>query len=94
MTNYEAIIQMTPHRMEQFLDQVYLAGLNTGMYAAKHADDAVLDQNPFDDHWLADFAEEATEFGFAEDGDEFLLSALVDAIFRSAGINRSNDTPA
>jgi len=93
MTNYEAIIQMTPHRMEQFLDQVYLAGLNTGMYAAKHVDDEVLDQNPFDDRWLADFAEEATEFGFVEDGDEFLLSALVEAIFRNTGINRSDGTP-
>lgn len=86
MTNYEAIIRMTPERMEQFLDQVYLAGLNTGMYAAQKEDNDILDRNPFDDCWLADPAEAATEFGFSEDGDEYMLSALVDAVFRSAGI--------
>ena len=36
MNNHEAIVAMSPDRMEQFLDQVYLAGLNTGMYAATH----------------------------------------------------------
>lgn len=91
MTNYEAIIQMPLNRIEQFLDQVYLAGLNTGMYAATQEDDKILDQNSFDERWLADSAEEATEFGFAEDGDEYLLSALAEAILRSAGISMTDD---
>lgn len=93
MTNSKAIIQMTPDRMEQFLDQVYLAGLNTGMYAATQENDAVLDRNPFDDRWLADSAEEATEFGFAEGGDEYLLSALVAAVLRNAGILIADEEP-
>ena len=86
MTNYEAIIKMTPKLMERFLDQVYLAGLNTGMYAATHEDDGVLDDNPFDARWLSEQAEEATALGFAEDGDAYILTALTKAILRSAGI--------
>lgn len=33
MDNYKAILNMNEASMEAFLDQVYLAGLNTGMYA-------------------------------------------------------------
>lgn len=87
MTNYEAIIRMTPERMEQFLDQVYLTGLNNGMYAARHEDDEILDLNPCDDCWLAALAEEATEFGSDEEGDAYMLSALVEAFFKNAGIS-------
>ena len=86
MTNYEAILRMMPKQMERFLDQVYLAGLNTGMYAAKHDDDRVLDDNPFDTIWLAAEAEKATAVGFADDGDEYMLNALTVAVLRSAGI--------
>lgn len=85
-TNYDAIINMKPNHMERFLDQVYLAGLNTGMYAAKNDDDSVLDDNPFDATWLAAEAEKATAVGFADDGDEFMLNALTEAVLRSAGI--------
>ena len=50
MTNYEAILKLGPERMESFLDQVYLAGLNTGGYAAR-LDEAqeteLLGINPF-----------------------------------------------
>lgn len=86
MTNYEAILRMMPEQMERFLDQVYLAGLNTGMYAANSHDDNVLDDNPFDAIWLVAEAEKATAVGFADDGDEFMLNALTGAVFRSAGI--------
>lgn len=34
MSNYEAIQSMSPEQMEDILDQIYLAGLNNGMYAA------------------------------------------------------------
>ena len=53
MTNYEAIIHMTRDAMENFLDRVYLAGINNGMYAAQHEDSSILDDNPFDAQWLA-----------------------------------------
>lgn len=90
MNNHEAIIAMSPDRMEQFLDQVYLAGLNTGMYATTHEDDAVLDHNPFDSAWLASPAEEATAVGFDETGDEYILSALVKAILLGAGLSEED----
>ena len=91
MNNYAAILAMTPERMEQFLDQVYLAGLNTGMYAATHNDDNVLDNNPFDATWLLSDAEDATAKGFDETGDEYMLKALVQAILQSAGITDSEE---
>lgn len=91
MNNYTAILAMTPERMEQFLDQVYLAGLNTGMYAATQDDDTVLDNNPFDAAWLGADAEEATAKGFDETGDEYMLNALVQAILQSAGITDSEE---
>lgn len=69
--------------MENFLNKVYLAGLNNGIYAAKHANTSLLDDNPFDVHWLADIAEKATT---DKDGDGYMLNALVDAIFRNADI--------
>ena len=87
MNNHEAIIAMSPDRMEQFLDQVYHAGINTGKYAAPHEDDSVLDHNPFDSAWLASQAEEATAAGFDETGDEYMLSALVKAILLGAGLS-------
>ena len=34
MTNYEAILKLNPEGMESFGDQVFVAGLNTGNYAA------------------------------------------------------------
>lgn len=85
-TNYDAIIKMQPDHMEHFLDQVYLTGLNTGMYAATNDDDSVLDDNPFDATWLVAEAEKATAVGFVDDGDEFMLNALTEAVLRSAGI--------
>lgn len=94
MTNYEAIFKMIPEYMERFLDQVYLTGLNTGMYAAKHDDDSVLDDNPFNATWLSEQAEAATALGVAEDGDAYILTALTKAILRSAGIPTADDTEA
>ena len=86
MNNHEAIVAMSLDRMEQFLDQVYLAGLNTGMYAATH-DDSVLVHNPFDSAWLTSRAEEATAVGFDKTGDEYMLNALVKAILLGAGLS-------
>ncbi len=96
MNNFEAIHQMDAAAMESFLDQVYLAGLNTGMYAAGLPDDSeeqndLLDGNPFDTTWLAADAEKATLCEPAEDGDGYLLDALTTAVLRSAGIEMSED---
>lgn len=86
MTNYEAMQSMSPKQMEDILDQVYLAGLNNGMYAARQDDDSILDTNPFDLRWLKKSAEKATRFETDKEGDDYMLCALCEAIFRNAGI--------
>ena len=86
MTNYEAMQSMSPAQMEDILDQIYLAGLNNGMYAARQDDDSILDTNPFDLHWLAEPAEKATRFETDDEGDDYMLCALCEAISRNAGI--------
>ena len=87
MNNYQAILKMGPKAMESFLDQVYVAGLNNGMYAQRQEDDAILEDNPFDAEWLAAQAEKATELGTDETGDGYMLQAMVEAVFRNAGIS-------
>ena len=87
-TNYDAIIKMQPDHMEHFLDQVYLTGLNTGMYVATNDDDSVLDDNPFDATWLAAEAEKATALVVADDGDMYMLNALTEAVVRSVEASR------
>lgn len=89
MDNYSAIMKMTRSQLEGFLDSVYCAGLNNGMYAAKQpdGDDEVLDINPFDKKWLSSDAEKATLCEICEDGDEYVLDALVQSVLRNAGID-------
>lgn len=84
MTNYDGIRRMDPARLAQILDQVYLAGLNNGMYCARQEDDDLLDQDPFDEDWLTAPAEEVVLPEGQE--EEFLLRALVEAILRNAGL--------
>ena len=92
MTNYEAIRQMTPSHMAEFLDQVYLTGLNRGMCAEKSKDDSLTNDDPFDLSWLKEDAEEATRYGVSEDGDLLLLNALAETILQNAGIEISRET--
>ena len=40
MDNFDAIKRMDKAALEDFLDQVYLTGLNTGMYAATLPNDS------------------------------------------------------
>lgn len=52
MDNFDAIKRMDKTQLESFLDQVYLTGLNSGMYAATLSNDSeeqamLLDENPF-----------------------------------------------
>ena len=86
MTNYEAITKMSPAWMESFLDQVYLAGLNTGMHVAglsEEEQDELLDYSPFDASWLVADAESA----LVSDDDDYLISPLVEAIVRMLGLD-------
>ena len=88
MTNYEAIKNKTPEALEYILDSIYVAGLNNGLYAAGLEEgaklDEILDNNPFDLEWLQSEAENATRYVTAEDGDLYVLEALVQAILRNA----------
>ena len=91
MNNFDAIGQLDVEKMENFLDQVFLTGLNTGMHAATLNDTPevqaeLLDRNPFDLAWLSAEAEKATLGEPAEDGDGYLLDALTTYILRSACI--------
>lgn len=92
MSNYKAIIRMTQNAMGNFLAQVYLAGFNIGMYAARQEDTGLLDCNPFNTHWLADTAEKATTGEVDDEGDGYMLNALVEAVFRNAGIPMLEET--
>lgn len=96
MDNFDAIKRMERSAMEAFLDQVYLAGLNTGMYAAALPNDseeqfALLDENPFNEAWLGSEAEDATLGTCAGTEDEYILNALVTAVLRGAGIKRQEE---
>jgi len=96
MENFDAIKRMNKAEMEAFLDQIYLTGLNTGMYAATLPNDSdeqaqLLDDNPFSNQWLSSEAEQATLKIVAEDGDDYILDALAAAVFRSAGISVSEE---
>ena len=42
--------------------------------------------NPFDLRWLKKSAEKATRFETDKEGDDYMLCALCEAIFRNAGI--------
>ena len=90
MDNYEAIMKMDREHLAAFLDDVYVTGLNNGMYAASLQDeekqDAVLDEFPYGEEWLAEEAESATLYKHSEDGDEYILNASVAATLRMAGI--------
>lgn len=92
MDNYTAIMKMTREQLEGFLDSVYCAGLNNGMCAARQpdGDDEILDINPFDEKWLSSDAEKATLCVICEDGDEYVLDALVKAVLRNAGIDEAD----
>ena len=92
MNNYEAIIRMTRNAMESFLDQVYLAGINNGMCAARQEDTGLLDCNPFNAHWLAGTDEKATTGEVDEAGGGYMLNALVETVFYNAGIPMPEET--
>lgn len=87
--NYEAITNMSISQLEIFLDEVYCAGLNTGLYAARaeniELSDA-LNKNPFSAKWLNDDAEPAVLPIKSDKDEQECLNALVKAVLRNAGI--------
>lgn len=96
MDNFDAIKRMNKTQLETFLDQVYLTGVNSGMYAATLSNDSdeqamLLDENPFSEKWLSSEAEQATMGAMAEDGDEYILDSLATAVLRGAGISVSKE---
>ena len=96
MDNYDAFKRMNKTQLETFLDQVYLTGVNSGMYAATLSNDSeeqamLLDENPFSEKWLSSEAEQSTMGTMAEDGDEYILDALATAVLRGAGISVSEE---
>lgn len=52
----------------------------------------LLDCNPFNSHWLSDTAEKAITGEVDEEEDGYMLNALVEAVFRNAGIPMSEET--
>ena len=86
MTNYEAIVKMTPEQMEWFLDQVYVAGLNDGMYAARQEEEGFVSEAHFGLEWLHEEAESALLNSDSEDEDWEIPEGVAKAILRNAGI--------
>lgn len=89
MQNYEEIMKMSVTQLEAFLDEVYCAGLNTGLYAARLEDlesSDILDDNPFSIQWLTDEAEPAVLPTNPDDDERECLNAYVKAVLRNADI--------
>ena len=89
MQNYEAIMKMSIHQLEAFLDEVYCAGLNMGLYAARLKEmesDNILDVNPFSVEWLIDEAEPAVLPSNTVDDQRECLTAFVKAVLLNAHI--------
>lgn len=91
MTNYEAIVKMTSEQMEWFLDQVYVAGLNDGMYAARQEDGGFIGADYFDMEWLKEEAETALVSWNSGDEDWEIPEEVAKAILRNAGIPYSGE---
>ena len=94
MENYEAILKMFILQLEAFLDEVYCAGLNNGLYAAR-ADEStaskILDDNPFSIEWLTDEAEAAVLPTNTIDDERDCLNAFVKAVLLNADIQEGEE---
>ena len=71
MTNYEAIINLTPELLEKFLDQVFLTGFNTGYQSLVDPD--IHDGNPFNTDWLNAEAEEFHNLVEDDAGEDLII---------------------
>ena len=104
MDNYNGIIKMNREELAALLDEIYITGLNNGMYAALLTDQdkqmAVLGESPFNESWLASDAEPAVLSGcFAVKmaktikipDEEYVLKANAKSVLRLAGIEANNN---
>ena len=97
MQNYEAIMKMSIYQMEAFLDEIYCAGLNMGLYAARiegEKADEILGENPFSIEWLTDEAEAAVLPTNSLDDQRDLLNTYVKAALLTAGIKEGEEFEA
>lgn len=82
-------MKMSTLQLEAFLDEVYCAGLNTGLYAARLKEtesDDILDVNPFSVEWLIDEAEPAVLPSNTVDDQRECLTAFVKAVLLNVDI--------
>jgi len=80
MTNYDAIKNLTSEKLEQFLDQVFLTGLNIGHYLS--VDPEIYDGNPFDKSWLHAVVKESPALVANETGESLIIEPLANIILR------------
>ena len=80
MTNYEAIMNLTPGILEKFLDQVFLTGFNTGYQSLVDPD--IHDGNPFNSDWLNAGAEESYNLVEDDAGEDLIIEQLVNVVKR------------
>ena len=78
MTNIEAIKNLTDAQLENFLDQVFLTGLNTGYHSLVDPD--LYDKNPFDESWLNADVEEHPSLVENASGERLIIKPLAKVI--------------
>lgn len=94
MDNYEAIMKMDREHFAAFIDDVYVTGLNNGLFASTQSEeemDKVLDETPYGEEWLAEEAENATLYKRADDGDVYVLNASVASALRLCKIDNPEE---
>lgn len=85
MNNYTALTSLHKGELAYILDQIYLTGLNTGIFVAGLADHdprkmSLMEEFPYGEEWLSAEAEPAFTASEGEEAD--LLDALIAAIHR------------
>ena len=76
ISNYEAIVRMNIDEMKCCLDDIYVAGLNEGMYAANQDEETMLEiigDFPFNKMWLEEKAESAVFHRFDSDEEDLKI---------------------
>lgn len=73
ISNYEAIVRMNVDELECCLDDIFVAGMNEGMYAVKQDEETMLEiigDFPFNKSWLEEKAESAVFHRFDSDEED------------------------
>jgi len=80
MTNYEAVKNLTCDQMENYLDQVFLTGMNTGHQSLVDPD--IHEGNPFNADWLNGDAVGPPALVEDEAGEGIIIEQLVKVVSR------------